>query len=153
MVHVGRPYPIKQEWRMYNGETFDLSGFPPKQIKLSVESFISTIGTIEGFFQKVCDPVLWEPGQDYIGYHSESVIYFPYELQFGTIGKLGSNGRMRWKYSVWVNGTDVIPWGWEESPNQWQWNPGDTRLILSTPPGPPSVYPHGVVDLGATQWP
>lgn len=152
MAHVGKIFPIKQEWRLYSGEAGSLAGYPPARIRLRTQNWQTAYDQPPVNTWIDADPMDWDPGDDQIGYQSAGMTTSTaHVLTVGAIGKL-FDGLMIWKYACWDDGVDQIPWGWLDHSSHFAWS-GDVELILITAPAGATFSPHGTTEIEGIKWP
>lgn len=152
MAHKGKQFPIKQEWRLYDGDGGSLAAYPPSQIEFRTQFWHSTYTPPPVNTWIICDPLPWDPGDYEIAYQSVPISSGGHSTQVGARGRIQDDGTMLWKYCVWDNTTDQIPWGWHDTFNHFAWSPGDLRNIFTDPPAGGSIYPVGQVEIRAKLW-
>lgn len=153
MAHKGRIFPILQEWRLYSGEAGTLNGFPPAVMRFRTSHWVATFAAppVNVWFE--ADPLPWSPGDLSIGYQSAVINTGSPAVRVGAIGRVEADHQMNWKYAIWADGVDQIPWGWHDQPQYFPWFPGDVKIIPSSPGAGGSIFPVGVVEVSAKNWP
>lgn len=144
---------MKLDWWLYSGSAESYAGFPPAVMMFKTQFWVATFTPPTAGVWYECNPMPWSAGDNHIGYQSEIVTVGSHDLQFGAIGRLESDWFMNWKWAVWDNGTDQIPWGWHDQPSHYPWFPGDVQLIFTSPPAGGSIYPVGNVETKGKPWP
>jgi len=152
MAHVGRIYPIQQDWRLYAGSAESLAGYPPKVMRFRTEFWVATFTAPAGGTWYECFPLSWSPGEYEITYKSSGVSSGGHTLEFGAVGKVDDDWFMRWRYAVWDNGVDQISWGWHDRLSHFAWHPGDIQMISTGGPSGATIYPVGNVEVMGKQW-
>jgi len=151
MAHKGNVYPIRQEWRVYGGE-IGRPYAPPQAIKLRAQFWVATFAGVPNNAFHQCDPLPWSPGDVELGYQSGNVSTGTHDVRIGAVMKMVDFGVPLWRYAVWDNSVDQIPWGWHDQPDHYAWHPGNLELIFTFPAAGGSIYPVGQVELVAKPW-
>lgn len=153
MAHVGKAYPIYQDWRLYAGEAGTLAGYPPRNARVRVQNWATVYTAPPVNTWITLQPFLWQIGDIRIRYRSGLFNSMGHQLRLMLIGELKGLGEMFWKWGCLDNNVDQIPWGWFDYQSHPSWWPGDVRNILITPPAGATFSPHGVTEIEGVVWP
>lgn len=152
MAHKGKIYPIKQNWRIYAGEITTTYGLPPERMTFRTQFLVGSLGTFPDFELRICDAVEPATWGDPIHYRSADFAALGHTVAVGMCGEVRSDGSTWWRYSVWVDDVDQIPWGWQDFPDHVAWHPGQTRIIFDPPSPAVLLSPNGLTDVQGKHW-